>query len=220
MHVIVTAATAKEYEPCLKTFEPTSHLHKISFFTTGVGMLATAVSLTSLFLNEKPDLIIQAGIAGTFDHSSSLGGVFVIRNEIIADMGVEENNVWKDIFDLHLQNSNESPFKNKSLPNSHLPKLNLLHLEEADAITINEITTDKKRIEQYIDKYHPVIESMEGAALHYAAAKFDIPFIQLRALSNYIGERDKTKWKLQEAISKLNDVLLNYLEQLKRIKSL
>ena len=144
----------------------------------------------------------------------------MIRKEIIADMGVEENNVWKDIFDLHLQDANGFPFKNKSLPNSHLPKLNLLHLEEADAITINEITTDKKRVEQYINKYHPVTESMEGAALHFVAAKFNIPFIQLRALSNYIGERDKTKWELQKAISKLNDVLLNYLEHLKRIKSL
>jgi futalosine hydrolase len=32
----------------------------------------------------------------------------------------------------------------------------------------------------------------------------NIPFIQIRALSNYIGERDKTKWKLHEAVANLN----------------
>lgn len=219
MRVIVTAATTKEYEHCFKTFKSSSYPHQISFFTTGVGMLATAVSLTDLLLKEKPDLIIQTGIAGTFDHSLSLGEVVVIRNEIIADMGVEENNVWKDIFDLQLQDANEYPFKNRSLPNPHLRKLNFLHLKEADAISINEITTGKKRIEQFISKYHPVTESMEGAALHYVAAKFNIPFIQIRAISNHIGERDKKKWKLNEALGNLSEVLLNYLEQLKSIKS-
>jgi futalosine hydrolase len=45
---------------------------------------------------------------------------------------------------------------------------------------------------------------MEGAALHYVGLMENIPFIQIRALSNYIGERDKTKWKLHEAVSNLN----------------
>lgn len=220
MDVIITAATTKEYEHCLKTFEPSSNPHQISFFTTGVGMLASAVSLTSLLLKEKPDLIIQAGIAGTFDHSLSLSEVVVVRNEVLADMGVEENSTWKDIFDLQLQAVNEHPFKKGSLPNLHLSQLNFLRLKEVDAITINEITTDKKRIEQYISKYHPATESMEGAALHYVAGKLNIPFIQIRALSNYIGERDKTKWKLQEAVRSLNDILLSYVQQLKSIKAL
>lgn len=220
MHVIITAATTKEYEHCLKTFKSSSHPHQISFFTTGVGMLATAVSLTSLLLKKKPGLIIQAGIAGTFDHSLPLSEVVAISNETIADMGVEENNIWKDMFDLHLQYLDEPPFKNGSLLNPHFSKLNLLHLNAVNAITINEITTNKKRIEQYISKYQPVTESMEGAALHYVGGKFNIPFIQIRALSNYIGERDKAKWKLHDAIRNLNDFLLIYLEELKSIKSI
>ena len=34
---------------------------------------------------------------------------------------------------------------------------------------------------------------MEGAALHYACIMEHIPFIQLRAVSNFVGERDKNK---------------------------
>jgi futalosine hydrolase len=38
-----------------------------------------------------------------------------------------------------------------------------------------------------------------------------MPFIQLRSISNYIGERDKTKWKMKEAIENLNAELLKLI---------
>ena len=48
------------------------------------------------------------------------------------------------------------------------------------------------------------IETMEGAALHYVCLSERIPFLQLRCVSNYVGERDKSKWALREAIMNLN----------------
>ena len=45
---------------------------------------------------------------------------------------------------------------------------------------------------------------MEGAALHYVCLSEKIPFLQLRSVSNYVGERDKSKWALREAIMNLN----------------
>jgi futalosine hydrolase len=38
--------------------------------------------------------------------------------------------------------------------------------------------------------------------------------MQIRAVSNYVGERDKSKWKMQEAIYNLNETLLAYLDAL------
>jgi futalosine hydrolase len=81
-------------------------------------------------------------------------------------------------------------------------------------VTINTITTDKKIIERYRTKYKAQIESMEGAALHYIGRDLNIPFIQIRAVSNYVGERNKAKWKMQEAIYNLNETVLQYLDAL------
>ncbi len=50
---------------------------------------------------------------------------------------------------------------------------------------------------------------MEGAALHYVCLQEQIPFVQIRSVSNYVGERDKTKWKMKEAIENLNTELYN-----------
>jgi futalosine hydrolase len=55
---------------------------------------------------------------------------------------------------------------------------------------------------------------MEGAALHYMGRDLNIPFIQIRAVSNYVGERNKAKWKMNEAIYNLNETLLQYLDAL------
>ena len=46
---------------------------------------------------------------------------------------------------------------------------------------------------------------MEGAALHYTCLMEKIPFIQLRSISNYIAERDKTKWDMKRSIINLNN---------------
>ncbi|BAV04181.1 phosphorylase family protein [Filimonas lacunae] len=58
---------------------------------------------------------------------------------------------------------------------------------------------------------------MEGAALHYACRQTNTPFIQIRAISNYIGERDKSKWRIKDAIGELNQVLLKYIDKLYKI---
>ncbi len=54
---------------------------------------------------------------------------------------------------------------------------------------------------------------MEGAAFHYACLQENIPFLQLRSISNYVEVRDKSKWKIQLAIKELNDTLIKYFER-------
>ncbi|MCK9403969.1 MAG: futalosine hydrolase [Chitinophagaceae bacterium] len=222
MRIIITAATVAEWMPSFlemnNLYTSDSHRFKVQFHQTGVGMLATAVSLTKLALDEKPDLVIQAGVAGCFDTAIALGKVMVVKEESLADTGVEEDGKWKDIFDLKLEKSSYPPFERRKLPNPWLTKFNLLKLPEVSGITVNEITTNPERIRQLVKKYGPVTESMEGAALHYVCRQANIPFIQIRSVSNYIGERNKANWKMKEAIGNLNQTLLQYIDTLYKIK--
>lgn len=218
MRVIVTAATTGEWMPCFskidKLYTEDSKRLKITFHQSGVGMLATTFSLTKLLMEDKPDMIIQIGIAGCFDDTIKLGRVFLIENEIAADIGVEEKNKWKDIFNLKLERSNYPPYKKRTLPNEHIEKFNLLNMKTVTGLTVNEITTRKERIKQLLKKYAPVTESMEGAALHYVCRAMNVPFLQMRAVSNYIGERDKSKWMMGESLHNLNKTLLQYIDKL------
>lgn len=222
MRITITSATVGEWMPSFlqvnTLYTGQSHRLKLSFHQCGVGMLATAVSLSRLIVEEKPDLIIQAGIAGTFDPKTPLGKLVVVKDETLGDMGVEEDGRWKDIFDLRLEKSSYHPFEKRRLPNPWLAQFNLLKLPEVSAITVNEVTTRADRMEQLVKKYNPHTESMEGAALHYVCREANIPFIQVRAISNYVGERNKERWKIKEAIDSLNEHLLKYVEKLYKIK--
>ncbi|MEP7318599.1 MAG: futalosine hydrolase [Panacibacter sp.] len=221
MRVVITAATIGEWMPAFldinTLYTSESNRFKVSFHQGGVGLLSNAVSLTKLAFEDKPDIIIQVGIAGTFNNTLPLGKTVAVKEEILGDTGVEEDGKWKDIFDLKLEKSNYPPFEKKRLPNQWLEKFNLLKLEEVTAITVNEITTSKERITQLTKKYNPVTESMEGAALHYVCREMNIPFLQIRAVSNYIGERDKTQWQIKEAITSLNQTILKYVDKLYKL---
>ncbi|MBW0162589.1 MAG: futalosine hydrolase [Sediminibacterium sp. Gen4] len=222
MRIIITAATIGEWMPVFVNmntlYTGESQRLKVRFHQSGVGMLASAVSLTRLVSEEKPDLIIQAGIAGCFDPDISLGKVVVVKEEILGDVGVEEEGKWKDIFDLKLEKSNYHPFEKRKLPNPWLSTYNLLKLPELTGITVNQISTQPTRIEQLKKKYGAVVESMEGAALHFICREANIPFIQIRAISNYVGERNKAHWKMKEAIEALNEVLVKYVDRLYKIR--
>lgn len=222
MRVIITAATVAEWMPAFlaldNLYTSDSQRLKVQFHQTGIGMLASSVSLTKLVLEEKPDLVIQAGIAGTFDNTVPLGKVFVIQDEALADTGVEEDGKWKDLFDLKLEKSSYPPFEKRKLPNPWLEKWNLLQLPTASGVTVNEISTQPERINQVRKKYTPITESMEGAALHYVCRLANIPFLQIRSVSNYIGERNKANWKMKESIDNLNESLIKYIEKLYKVK--
>ena len=221
MRVIITAATNGEWMPSFQKINPayagTNKRFSVGFHESGIGLLASSVSLMKMFVQETPSLIIQVGIAGCFDKKIPLGKVFAVKDDFAGDIGVMENKVWKDLFDLKLDKPNDAPYEKKSLPNPWLSQYNLLKLPTKKGVTINTISTDKNKIDLYSGRYKATLESMEGAALHYIGRDLNIPFIQIRAVSNYVGERNKAKWNMQEAIYNLNETLLQYLDALNKI---
>ena len=211
MKMLITAATKMEIQPLMDAKDTIRTNAEIVFHTSGIGMMATTFSLARAIEQYKPELVVQAGIAGCFDAMFPLGTIVVVGKEYIADMGVTENNLWKDVFDMNLADPNEFPFSNKQLINPNIPEFNVLKSPVVTGVSVNTISTDTQIIQQIQQHYHPFIESMEGAAMHYVCLKNCIPFIQIRAISNIVGERNKKAWKLKESITSLNDYLKEYL---------
>ena len=216
MHLVLTAATAGEIQPAIDWLAKKNNsgpFPKTDILISGVGSVATTYFLTNYLDSVKPGIIIQGGIAGSFQQHID-GQTVVIGHDRFADMGVWENEQFKDIFDLNLIEENQPPFTNRVLINPYGKLLSITGLKQVGAVTVNEITTDSRRREWYQQNLNPVVESMEGASFHYVCLQKEIPFLQLRSISNYIGERDKTKWKLAEAIRNLNEQLISLLNKL------
>ncbi len=216
MHFLLTAATSAEIQPAanwLTKQKISGSALKADILITGVGGVGTSYFLSNFLGNTRPAIIIQAGIAGSF-HQQREGETVAIQQDCFADMGAWENEQFRDIFDLGLIQKNQPPFSDRFLLNPYEKLLSIAGLEQVSSITVNEITTDSKRIEWYKQNRSPVVESMEGAAFHYVCLLEKIPFLQLRSISNLIGERDKTKWKMEKAIQNLNENLISLLNKL------
>lgn len=219
MHILLAAATTFEVQPTIdflakRAARPAiSGDCKVSTLITGIGCLPTTWSLMRQFGSDRPDLIIQAGIAGCFT-GLPFGEVLAVRDEALADLGVWENQQFNSPFDLRLADPNQFPFTGGRLPNPYHNLLTLAGVQAVSAITVNEITTNPDRIAWYRGHSSAVIETMEGAALHYLGLQEQIAFLQLRSVSNEIGVRDKSKWDIPRATQRLNDRLIGLLEEL------
>lgn len=217
MHILIMAATGLEIEPTIDYLNKNGYTlkdHTLDLLVSGVGLLSSSYALTSRIMNHKPGLVIQAGIAGSFSEEYPPGRSVLVIEEVLGDCGVSEEGVFKDIFDLNLSGVNSAPFTGKKLVNPAYQRWKTVGLPLATGVTVNEITTDLKRIAQLKEKYNAGTESMEGAVLHYVCLQEKVPFVQLRCVSNYVGERDKSKWKMKEAITELNKSLITFIQQL------
>jgi futalosine hydrolase len=210
MRILLAAATPFEIKTTLDGLSTDNVTHVI----TGIGLLAAAWSLQTAIRKANPELVIQAGIGGCFDNSLPLGTTVLIGEESIADLGVEEHGQFKTLFDMKLLDAGDPPYTYSRLVNPYIGKLLLPGFPVCTGVSVNEVTTRPERISYLIQHYRPVVESMEGAALHYVCLQEGIPFLQIRSLSNYIGERDKRLWQMGTAIGSLNTALGQYLDHL------
>lgn len=211
MKGLLIAATKFEIEPCFKVLKGNDDWQVV---ITGIGGVATAYAILKAIEKYKPDFMLQAGIAGSFDQQIQLGDVVIAGSDFFGDLGVIENKKRKTIFDLNLESADKSPFKNGRLLNPNKKLVKISGRPVVHAVSVNEITTAKADISYYKKELEVAIESMEGAAFHYTALKEKIPFLQIRSISNYVGVRDKKKWNLQQAITNLNNEVLKLIHKI------
>jgi futalosine hydrolase len=176
---------------------------------TGVGMVATAFALGKHLADKKHDLVINLGIAGSFDRSVGIGELVEITKDTFAELGAEDHQEFLTIGDLGF---GEDTF----YPSTKLADLynlfNNFNMKTADAITVNTVHGNEASIEKVAARLKPQVESMEGAAFFYACNQLDVPCIQIRAVSNYVEKRNRDNWNVGLAIKNLNTFAAEFLK--------
>src|SRR6185312_12125434 len=108
MDILLAAATTFEIQPTIDALQQRGRgggNHRIQSLITGVGSIATTWSLMRHIGRTRPDLVIQAGIAGSL-RSGYTGDVVIVREDEPADMGVWENDRFHTLFDMKLADGN------------------------------------------------------------------------------------------------------------------
>ncbi|MEO7524159.1 MAG: futalosine hydrolase [Ferruginibacter sp.] len=209
MNILITAATEFEIEPFLQQHPGTE------FLITGVGAPMAVYQLAKRLIQTKYDLVIQAGIAGSFLPSLEPGRIVFVNQDCFADLGISEQHNISTLFEKGFADPDDFPFSDGWLKNPE-SIMDVFPIEKVTGITVNTITDNLEMINHLSAKFKPAIETMEGAALHYVCLQEKISFLQVRSVSNDVGERNKSKWKMKEAVENLNATLLNMVGYLAR----
>lgn len=187
--------------------------HEIIPLVTGVGTVATAWAMTKwISSGSKPDLALNAGIAGSYKDDITAGDVVMPVSDCFADAGIDTGKGFLTLAEAGLEDPDKFPFRRGRIfsENSYVTKACEL-IRPVQAITVNMATGSDFNIKMISDRYHPDIETMEGAAFFYICSRENIPFVALRSVSNKVGPRDKEKWNIRLALDNLSDRLKEVL---------
>ena len=207
MKILVVAATLAEVKGIYQHFDcpPAAFMQSPAFdiLITGVGMTATAYALGKT-LSADYNLVLNLGIAGSFDHNISLGALAQVVEDEFSELGAQDKDAFLTLTELGFgKTTYMSSFTRHHPLVSSLPQVK--------GITVNQVHGNSATIAALINRLHPATESMEGAAVFYACEQAAIACLQVRAISNYVEERNKESWQIQLAIQNLNQWAINFL---------
>ncbi len=187
--------------------------HEVHVLVTGVGMVATAAWCSRALLETTYDVALNIGLCGSFDRSLTPGTVVHIVADRLAELGAEDGERFLPIEELGLLEAGEAPFSRPELVNETPPANAALgRLPKVNGITVNTVHGAEGSIDAVVARFKPQVESMEGAAFMYACLAQEVPFAQVRAVSNVVERRDRARWKVSEAIHTLGAAVFDILE--------
>lgn len=219
--LLITAATEMEIAPLIAYLKDQfqliapqvySNTHwEIHILISGVGMMQTSFALAQSLAVQQFDAAIQLGIAGAFATSIPLGTVVAVTVDAYGDLGAEDHDKYLDVFELGFLSAHTAPFHAARLNNTH-PFVFGRDLPQVRALSVNTVSGNALTIERRKHKFQADIESMEGIAFHFACLQMNLPFLQIRAISNYVTPRDRSAWQIKLAIEHLNQFCIEALQ--------
>lgn len=223
MRILIVAATRPEVAPLISQLQsPVAHnrvlsgalgRHKVDVLLTGVGMVATAVWSTRALAIGGYDLSLNLGVCGSFNPAMPPKAVVHVTSDMFPELGAEDGSTFLPLQDLGLLNPNEFPFSLGRIVNTVTPLLpSLSGLPPASGITVNTVHGNEASIAAVVDRCHPDVETMEGAAFLYSCLVAGVPCAQVRAVSNRVERRNRDAWDLPGAIEHLGRAALRLLE--------
>jgi futalosine hydrolase len=188
-------------------------VHEVHLLISGIGSVSMVWNMYRwISANGIPDLAINGGIAGSFSEENRIGDIVMPVSECFADLGIEDHNEFYTLSEAKLTDPDETPFMNGYLAADERIISWFDYLKPVKSITVNTATGSQATCERLQKKFHPDIETMEGAGFFYLCRQENIPFLAVRAISNRIEPRNRKSWNLELALgnlaAKLNNIFI------------
>ncbi|MER8057031.1 MULTISPECIES: futalosine hydrolase [unclassified Streptomyces] len=192
----------------------------IDLLAAGVGparaAASTGAALTAAALAGAPyDLVVSAGIGGGFVPGAPLGSLVVADAITVADLGAETADGFVPVTELGFGTVTHHP------PESLVRAVaEATGARTGTVLTVSTVTGTAARAAA-LGARHPraLAEGMEGFGVAEAAGAQGVPVLEVRAISNPVGPRDRAAWRIGEALAALTAAFGKFAPALESWKS-
>jgi futalosine hydrolase len=157
----------------------------VELLVTGIGPVEAAARVALALARQRYDLVINAGIAGTYEGEGRIGEAVVVaedRFEIDRETGTP----------LELPDSIDIADRVRSDP-AIVDRMEARGFRAVRGITVSRVTETDATAERLRARGGQV-ESMEGFAVLRAAELAGVRAVEVRGISNYAGARASASW--------------------------
>ena len=175
---------------------------------SGIGKVNAAHAVTRLILEHKPDLIMNIGVGGAYPSAGiGIGDIAIAEKEIYGDEGVmlKDGLQGFDSIGLQLLKQGRKKYFNEFPLDQKLIQKALRSIAAHEAafavrsgpfVTVSACTGTTKRAREIEKRFLAVCENMEGAAIAHVCARYGIPLVEMRGISNLVRDRDLSGWNI------------------------
>ena len=176
---------------------------------TGIGIPATMFSMFANVNCGIYDLIINAGIEGSFNADFKPGDVVNISSDSFADIVINGDKDAKPVFETIYNENFRNLINNGRIYNTSDFPAQFRNLPKATAITVN--------IPERILNCNFDTESMEGAAFMLVCKHLKKNFIQIRGISNIIGKTERKDWNFKDPINNYSNIISEFITKTNKL---
>ena len=169
----------------------------------GVGPARAAACAGTAVALERPDLVFSAGLAGGFGGRADIGDVVVADIVVHADLGADSPDGFRSVADLGLGEGMvrlaESVVAGAAARTGGVV---------GPVLTVSTVTGTARTADELRARYpDAVAEAMEGFGVATAALVHGVPYGEVRSISNVVGPRDRSSWRIPDALNALAKAL-------------
>ena len=171
----------------------------------GVGRTNAAAATTQALLRLGPfDAVINAGLAGALPGSDlAVGDAIVASSCVYAEEGLLAPTGFADIASIGLSLGD---FEGNAVPvDEALLDVLGASFRIGPVATVATCSGTDEAATMIAQRTDALAEAMEGAAAVHAARRLQTPAIELRAISNFAGDRSTQQWDFARALEALGD---------------
>lgn len=169
---------------------------------TGVGKTNAAAACARL-LNPSHAGVLNIGVAGALPRSGlSPGDALLATRSVYSDEGLQTPDTFLECESMGFP---LGPFAGNAIPihAPWLPVLSPLAAHAGPIATVSTCSGTDALAETVVQRTCALAEAMEGAAIGHVAARLDMPFAEIRVISNTTGDRQRQRWDLPAALDAL-----------------